>query len=80
MNGLLLLLLQERKLRFEMAVKRYAFHFWPTPESSAEQSSAADPAGKQSKGKDKNATSYSVKPPQQQVAHYGSLPHEVGEH
>jgi hypothetical protein len=73
----LLLLLQEHKLRFEMAVKRYAFHFWPTPESTAEQPSAAAPAGKQSQDKAKNATSYSVKLPQQQVAHYGSIPHEV---
>jgi hypothetical protein len=66
---------QERKLRFEMAVKRYAFHFWPTVEAAAEQPLAAN--GKQGKAKAKSTSSYSVKPPQQQVAHYGSTPHEV---
>lgn len=68
---------QERKLRFEVAVKRYVFHFWPTVESSTEQPTAAAGKPGKAKAKAKTATSYSVTPPQQQVAHYGSTPHEV---
>ncbi|WIA30633.1 hypothetical protein OEZ86_000711 [Tetradesmus obliquus] len=69
--------LTERKLRFEVAVKRYVFHFWPTVESSTEQPTAAAGKPGKAKAKAKTASSYSATPPQQQVAHYGSTPHEA---
>lgn len=63
--------LQERRMRFEMAVKRYVFHFWPV------QDPPVAPAPETKTKLEKSASSYVPKEVQEQVAHYGCCVHEV---
>eukprot|EP00775_Hariotina_reticulata_P008243 gene8243-8433_t len=71
--------LQERCLRFEMAVKRYCFHFWCTSDSSTEMipPAGSGPHTAQAGSSGKSSTTYSSRKLQAEVTHYGSSPYEA---
>lgn len=74
--------LQERKLRFEVAVKQYCFHFWPTSDPTNAAVEAATEAkatysGLFGGGKAVTKTTYSARALQDEVAHYGSCAYEA---